>query len=131
MLRRLSLFVFLAMSCLVVSSAPVWGHPSVDALVAPVGTTPVETISVAAAPAPAKQAWHPAPGPAPVSWIVLAAAGATVFMVRRKTRRGLALAIVVIMAVFAFENGVHSVHHLDNHATGTTCAVASAAAHVA
>jgi len=55
----------------------------------------------------------------------------------RRPRRALVPAIVVILTVFAFENGVHSVHHLNarHHAddlrSGATCTVAAATAQLA
>ena len=48
----------------------------------------------------------------------------------RRPRRALALTIVLVLALFAFENGVHSVHHLSDRTTATACAVASATTHV-
>jgi hypothetical protein len=46
----------------------------------------------------------------------------------RRPRRALALAIVVLLAVLAFEDGLHSVHHLDDLAKLARCAVAGATA---
>ena len=55
----------------------------------------------------------------------------------RRPRRALVLAVVLILGLFAFENGVHSVHHLndlrhlDDLRSGATCSVAAATAHLA
>jgi len=48
---------------------------------------------------------------------------------RRHPRRVLVLALAVLLAVFAVEAGIHSVHHLGERAA-TTCAVAAAAGHL-
>ena len=50
--------------------------------------------------------------------------------VRRHPRRVLVLALAVLLAVFAVEAGVHSVHHLGER-SATACAVAAAAGHLA
>jgi hypothetical protein len=48
----------------------------------------------------------------------------------RRPRRALVLALMLLLAVFAFESGVHSVHHLAERDGGQHCAVASASQHV-
>lgn len=49
---------------------------------------------------------------------------------RRRPRRLLVLALAVLIAVFAVEAGIHSVHHMGEH-TAAACAVAAAASHLA
>ncbi len=46
-----------------------------------------------------------------------------------RRRRPVALALVLIALVLAFENGVHSVHHLGSPSEAAHCAVAVAATH--
>jgi len=46
-----------------------------------------------------------------------------------RSRRALALTIVLLLALFAFEDGIHSVHHLLDRSQAK-CAVALAAAHL-
>jgi hypothetical protein len=71
-----------------------------------------------------------------VPWPAILAAAAALIVAWRRPRRALALAIVLILALFAFENGVHSVHHLndvrhfDDLRSGLTCHVAAASAHL-
>jgi hypothetical protein len=71
-----------------------------------------------------------------VPWPAILAAAAALIVGWRRPRRALALAIVLILALFAFENGVHSVHHLndlrhlDDLRSGLTCHVAAASAHL-
>jgi hypothetical protein len=64
------------------------------------------------------------PWPAVTGALLLAALG------RRRPRRTLVLAVVLLLAVFAFEDGVHSVHHLLDRAKLAKCAVAAATAHL-
>ena len=45
-------------------------------------------------------------------------------------RRVLILALVLVLAVIAVEEGVHSVHHLADQRAASHCAVAAASAHV-
>jgi len=65
------------------------------------------------------------------------AAVAVMIVAWRRPRRALALAIVLILGLFAFENGVHSVHHLndlrqvDDLRSATKCPVAAATTHLA
>ena len=73
--------------------------------------------------------WAPAPifarplsGPASataasISWLALLAAGlAAVWLARRAPGAALAAVLIALLAVFAFENGLHSVHHgADKH----------------
>jgi hypothetical protein len=44
-------------------------------------------------------------------------------------RRPLALALAVVVATFAFEGGIHSVHHLGSPSDAAHCAVAVAVTH--
>jgi len=127
MSSRLALIGALVLTALVSWCAPVWAHPALKA----------------AAPLPAPQAaaptatWTAAPAPPAVPWPAMLVAAAALSAVWRRPRRALALAIVLILAVFAFENGVHSVHHLnalghhEDLRSGMTCHVAAATAHLA
>jgi hypothetical protein len=45
-------------------------------------------------------------------------------------RRPLTVGIVLLLGTFAFETGVHSVHHLADERDASKCVVASAASHV-
>jgi len=58
------------------------------------------------------------------------AAGLLVALAARwQPRRVLVLALIALLAVFAVEAGIHSVHHLGERAA-TTCAIAAAAGHL-
>jgi hypothetical protein len=105
---------------------PAWAHPAIEAA----AQAPAPTVAVPTA------TWSSAPTPPAVPWPAILAAAAALIVGWRRPRRALALAIVLILALFAFENGVHSVHHLndlrhlDDLRSGLTCHVAAASAHL-
>jgi hypothetical protein len=76
-----------------------------------------------------RQAWSAAPD-VTVPWPLLAAALALAALGARRPRRALALVLILLAAVFAFESGVHSVHHLADRDGGQQCAVAAASQHI-
>jgi len=120
MTRRIGILLIIVLGVLAGSSLPVRAHTRTDA--APLATA-VET-----SPISAWQAAAPAVG---VPWMVVIAVLALGSIGARRPRRALTLAIVLLLAFFAFENGVHSVHHLNDRAAKTACAVASATTHLA
>jgi hypothetical protein len=63
-------------------------------------------------------------------WSLLALAAVVVLAARMPPRRTLGLALVALLAVFAAESAVHSVHHLADQQAATQCVVALASAHV-
>jgi hypothetical protein len=108
---------------------PAWSHPALDAP----ATGPVATVPTAAP----TTAWSAAPVPPTLPWPAVIALVAALSLAWWRPRRALALALVVVFTVLAFENGVHSVHHLsaarhfDDLRSGSTCPVAAAANHLA
>jgi hypothetical protein len=98
--------------------------PAVDVVPEPVTVT-------AYTPAPADLAWRAAPASIGIPWTLLGVAAGVIVAGARRPRRNLALALVLLVGLFAFENGVHSVHHLNDSDRGEHCAVASASQHVA
>ncbi len=63
-------------------------------------------------------------------WSALAIVAAAVALGWRRPRRAAALALVLLLAVFAFEDGLHSVHHGMDQAQASSCPVAAAGAHL-
>jgi hypothetical protein len=127
MSSRLGLISALVLAACVSWSAPAWAHSAFKAAAeAPAPVTP----------APMAAAETPAPVSPAVPWPAMLAAAAALIVAWRRPRRTFALAIVLILALFAFENGVHSVHHLsdlrhsDDLRSGLTCHVAAASAHL-
>lgn len=128
MTRRFTLVSLLVLAACAIWCAPAWAHPAL-------GTT-YEPPVVAEAAAPSTAAWSAAPAPRAVPWAGVLAAAAAAMPAWLRTRRAFALALVLVLAVLAFENGVHSVHHLgdprhlNDLRSDTTCVVAAATAHV-
>ena len=94
-------------------------------------TVEVTSVAPIAAAALENLTWFAAPAPATVPWPLLAAAIAMAALGARRPRRALALMLIVLAAVFAFESGIHSVHHLGDRDGAQQCAVAAASQHVA
>ncbi len=70
-----------------------------------------------------------APLPLAVAGALVLAAMAAV--TRRRPRRALAVGLVLLLAIFAFENALHSVHHGFDAQQSDECAVAAASAQAA
>jgi len=130
MFSRPGLISAIVLAACVAWSAPAWAHSAVKAAAeSPAASVP--------APMAAAMAASTAAAAAPsVPWPAILAAAAALIVAWRRPRRALALAIVLILALFAFENGVHSVHHLndvrhlEDLRSGLTCHVAAATAHL-
>lgn len=65
-----------------------------------------------------------------VPWTVLAVALASAALVWWRPRRAAMLALVLLLVLFAFEDGVHSVHHGFDRSAAASCAVAAVATHL-
>ncbi len=126
MLRGCTLVTALILAVVALWGAPASAHPALE--------VQAELPTATAAPT---AAWSAAPTPPTIPWPALLAVAVVSIAAWRRPRRALVLAIVVILAVFAFENGVHSVHHLssvhhsDDLRSGATCTVAAATAQLA
>jgi hypothetical protein len=129
MLRGFSLVTVLVLAALMLCGAPVSAHPTLEARAAleAQAELPVPTAS-------SSWLWSAASTQPAVPWPIVLAVAAVSIAAWRRPRRALALAIVLILGLFAFENGVHSVHHLndlrhlDDLRSGATCTVAAATA---
>ena len=123
----------LALACAVALLGVVALPPSASAhLASPLAL--IEDVAPVAAPsetlASPALSWTAAPTPVPVPWHVIALLAGLAALGDRRPRRALGLALILLLAVFAFESGVHSVHHLADPARGEHCAVATASQHV-
>jgi hypothetical protein len=122
MIRRAPVLIMLgALVASLATVAPAAAHMT---------TAPLAAVSATAPSVPASAAL---PGtasgfsPAWVGLILLAVAQA---LGKRRPRRAVAFLLCLVLAIFAFEAGMHSVHHLGAGDSGTThCAIASATAH--
>ena len=93
----------------------------------------LDTPSPAPIPALAMErlAWSAAPTPPAVPWPLVLSVVALALIAARRPRPALAVALILVVAVFAFESGVHSVHHLGDRDRGEHCALAAASQHLA
>jgi hypothetical protein len=129
MLRGCTLVTALVLAVAVLWGAPVSAHPALEvrAALEAHADLPVATESPSLV-------WSAAPTPPAIPWPVVLAVAVVSIAAWRRPRRALALAIVLILGLLAFENGVHSVHHLndlrhlDDLRSGATCTVAAATA---
>jgi hypothetical protein len=111
-MRRVFPFVLLVVAALVAAAAaPVAAHtvPAAPALV----IVPALTESLTSA----------APAPTP-PWGVIAVVVVAALVVAWRPRRVIALALVLVASVLAFETGVHSAHHLGQAEDAARCVVA-------
>jgi hypothetical protein len=107
--------------------------PQARAAVAPGAATPLAAAATADGPRAYRQAPPDAavPGSPEPATVAIALLGAAVALgIAARHRRALALALILIGGLLAFEGGVHSVHHLDSPRDMSRCAVAAAAVHV-
>jgi len=65
-----------------------------------------------------------------VPWLLVVGALGAALVSHRRSRRVLGLALVLLLCVFAFEDGLHSVHHGVGRAERAACAIATASAHL-
>src|SRR5262245_42570367 len=82
------------------------------------------------APSAAPLTLSAAPDTPAFPWPVLVAALTLAALGWRRRRRAIALVMVLLLAVFCFEDGLHSVHHLTGQAKLVRCAIATATAHL-
>ena len=99
------------------------------------GSSAVTLDPTSAAPIPAlameRLDWLAAPMPAAVPWPLVLSVAVLALIGVRRPRPALAVALILLVAVFAFESGVHSVHHLGDRDRGEHCALAAASQHLA
>jgi hypothetical protein len=71
-----------------------------------------------------------APEATRLSWWTPAVVAMAAALAWRRPRRAAALALVLMLAVFAFEDGLHSVHHGLDQTQASSCSVAMAGSHL-
>jgi hypothetical protein len=127
--RRSGLLLILALVPLVLLAAPgaSWAHSGTEWLSDEIVTPRVDVPPTSDSPFSfTLRAAPPSPG---LSWPVLLGAFIIAAIGWQRPRRALALAVVLLLALFAFEDGIHSVHHMLDRSQAK-CAVAVAAAHL-
>jgi hypothetical protein len=100
-----------------------------------VALDPTSADPASAAPIPAlameRLDWSAAPTPVAVPWPLMLTVAVLALIGARRPRPALAVALILVVAVFAFESGVHSVHHLGDRDRGEHCALAAVSQHLA
>jgi hypothetical protein len=102
---------------------PAWAHSEHAG-----ATSTVDLASIA--PGVAALTISPASDVPAFPWPLLVGALLAVALGWRRPRRAIALAVVLLLAVLCFEDGLHSVHHLTGQAKAVRCAIATATAHL-
>ena len=111
-MRRTPLIVLLALAALVVAvAAPVSAHTWPPAPIVFTAPSLNETLTSAAS------------GPA-TPWTAIVLLGAVGLAAAWRPRRAVALALVLVVGVLAFETGVHSAHHLGQPDDVARCVIA-------
>jgi len=121
--HRVSLALLLTLAILAVAG-PAAAHIVSPAVVLPTAEAPAIIPVLSAAPAPPALPWY--------LFAALAAALALVAgALWRRPRGALAVALTLLLCVFAFEHALHSVHHGFDPRQQEECTVAAASAHLA
>ena len=109
-------------------AAPSWAHTGSAAQVSDASVADAARVIPDQATTPSlRVAPQRRPG---IPWPVLLGGLGIAALGWRRPRRVLVFAVVLLLAVFAFEDGLHSVHHLVDRSKLNKCAVAVAAAHL-
>jgi len=129
--RLIPLLLLLAIAAILITPLDALAHTRPDPVPVPV-PTPV----VADTGAPTAQLVAGSATTADSPWLLfvvvsLAIMGTLATRMRRHVPRLLAVVFMVLLGVFVFETGLHSVHHLGRSADEQRCAVASASTHLA
>src|SRR5437868_5589841 len=95
MAPRFPVVLALAFAALVVSGVPAFAHAPADVAF----TATVIDI-------PPTATWHAAPAPPTLPWMGIVVGALVAVILARRPRRAVALAIVFVLALFAFETGV-------------------------
>ena len=124
---------FMLSAAMVLAAAPAWAHkgPSIvlpAPIVAPAApvAAPAEPSSSSAEPISKVVA---SPAASSFGWLALLAVVAVLSAVTRRSRSAGAITFALLLGIFAFERGEHSVHHLGQPVQAHECAVAAAASH--
>ena len=124
----LALILALVALALLTAAAPAFAHTGSAARLIEAPSAPAVDETAANALLPLTLSAAPAsPG---IPWPVLAGVFILAALGWRRPRRAFVFAIVLLLAVFAFEDGLHSVHHLLERSKLAKCPVAVATAHL-
>jgi hypothetical protein len=112
------------------AAEPAWAHSGLGARTTEVtASEPADARPISDA-APLRLTLSAAPDASGPPWPAILGVLAAVVLAWRRPRRALILAMVLLLAIFAFEDGLHSVHHLAERSKLNPCAIAVATAHL-
>ena len=126
------IFGLLAAAALLVPAAPATAHESAP-LAAPETAAPAVSTPETAAPSmvPTDAAATATSEPLGLTpWIVAGALVLGGLALRGNARRAVLVGLALLLAVFAFEDSLHSVHHGFDPKQAQTCTIAAASGHV-
>ncbi len=124
---------FMLSAAVVLTAEPAWAHKSPSIVlpapvVAPVAPVASPADPISAPPAPISNVVRSPAAPS-FGWLALLAAVVILSAVSRRPRSAGAITFALLLGIFAFERGEHSVHHLGQAVQAHECAVAAAASH--
>jgi hypothetical protein len=122
------LIVAVLVSILVAAGLAVPGAALAHSDIASVATPGASAVADAPLSLPVEVRAAPARAAHPLGLLAGMVAGVLLAVGRRRPRCALVLLLALLLAVFAVENGIHSVHHLGERAA--SCAIAAAAGHL-
>lgn len=118
--------VLLAVGALLVATGPAAAHSSPKALPPVVSAVP----EIPAPEPPMAAPAGPPDSPGVPAWVVAGGVLLGLTLARRRPRRALVLALILLLTIFVFENALHSVHHGFDANQYDECAIAAASAHL-
>jgi hypothetical protein len=121
---------FILSAAMALTAAPAWAHESPSIVLPAPVVAPVAPLAdpISSPPAPISNVVASPAAPS-FGWLALLAAVAVLSAVTRRSRSSSVVAFALLLAIFAFERGEHSVHHLGQPGQAHECAVAAAASH--
>lgn len=124
------IFGLLAAAALLIPAAPASAHEARPPAAPAAAADPEIASPVAEPPVPVAAVAAPEPGGL-TPWIVAGALALGGLALGRSTRRAALVGLVLLLALFAFEDALHSVHHGFDPKQAQTCTIAAASGHLA
>jgi hypothetical protein len=125
-MRRVALpFALVVVAAVLTIGGPAWAHNRSSVDVTPAASAQGATAPVVSTPLEILSAGTPEPS---LPWAALLLLGAVAIGAISRQPRLVAITLVAIVALLAFETGVHSTHHLGKPDDAAHCAVAGMAA---
>src|ERR1700730_7835621 len=132
--RAVLVAAFMLSAAMVLAATPARAHEGTSIVlpapvVAPATPTPARAEPISLSASPGRSFDVAAPAASSFGWLTLLAGAAAFSAVARRSRSAAVITLALLLTVFAYERGVHSVHHLGQPVQEHECAVAAAASH--